>query len=88
LKPVLIKTHAIAFIEFITEEDGQRRREGPRGEVEEMKINEEWKVNLFRDPSNARVPIISCRRNATGKLPNSAPNLKRRYPDMNHTLTG
>jgi len=57
LNLVLIKTHAIAFIEFITDEDGRKRREGPRGEVEEMRMNEEWKVNLFRDPSNPRILI-------------------------------
>jgi len=57
LNPALIKTHAIAFIEFITDEEGRKRREGPRSEVEEMRINEEWKVNLFRDPSNALILI-------------------------------
>ena len=46
LNLVLIETHAIGFIEFVTDPDGRKRREGPRGEVEETRINEEWKVNI------------------------------------------
>ncbi|KAJ3567335.1 hypothetical protein NP233_g6425 [Leucocoprinus birnbaumii] len=40
---VVVKTHAVAFIEFLTDPSGRKRKEGPRGEAEEMKINEEWK---------------------------------------------
>lgn len=54
LNLVLIETHAIGFIEFITDPDGRKRREGPRGEVEETRINEEWKVNISWDPNNTR----------------------------------
>ena len=38
--------HPIAFIEYITYEDGKKEREGPMLQVEELRRNEEWKVGL------------------------------------------
>ena len=47
----LVKTHAIAFLQFIESEDGQKHREGPWNEAEENRINERWKVDsvLFEE---------------------------------------
>ncbi|EKM84055.1 hypothetical protein AGABI1DRAFT_104048 [Agaricus bisporus var. burnettii JB137-S8] len=39
---VVVKTHPLAFIEFCTDATGKKWREGPRGEAEEMKVNEQW----------------------------------------------
>lgn len=41
----LVKTHAIAFIQFVEGEDGQKHREGPWNEEEENRVNEQWKVS-------------------------------------------
>ncbi|KAF5352763.1 hypothetical protein D9756_005896 [Leucocoprinus leucothites] len=51
---VVVKTHAVAFIEFFVDASGRKRREGPRGEAEEMKINEEWKKKRDREASKFR----------------------------------
>ncbi|RDB29022.1 Breast cancer type 2 susceptibility [Hypsizygus marmoreus] len=40
---VVVKTHPVAFFEFIEDENGQRHREGPRSESEEAGVNEKWK---------------------------------------------
>lgn len=41
---LLFKMYPIAFFEFFEDEDGQRRRDGPRSEIEEAQINEKWTV--------------------------------------------
>ena len=40
-----VKTHAIAFIEFVEGHGGQKHREGPWNEEEESRVNEQWKVD-------------------------------------------
>lgn len=39
-----MKTHAIAFIQFVEGLDGQKHREGPWNEEEENRVNEKWMV--------------------------------------------
>lgn len=39
---IIIKMYPIAFVEFFEDEDGQKRREGPRNEIEEAQVNEKW----------------------------------------------
>jgi hypothetical protein len=39
-----VKTHAIAFIQFVEGQDGQKHREGPWNEGEETRVNEQWNV--------------------------------------------
>jgi breast cancer 2 susceptibility protein len=42
---VLVETvHPIAYMEFIQDADGQKRREGPRPAKEERVVEEKWKV--------------------------------------------
>lgn len=43
----MVKTHAIAFIQFIEGQDGQKHREGPWNEEEEARVNEQWTVGSF-----------------------------------------
>ncbi|KAF7302766.1 hypothetical protein HMN09_00911700 [Mycena chlorophos] len=42
LDVVLLKVYPVAYLEFI-EENGEKRREGPRNEKEELKEDERWK---------------------------------------------
>ncbi|KAF8808104.1 hypothetical protein BYT27DRAFT_7338672 [Phlegmacium glaucopus] len=51
---VIIKTHAIAFMQFIEGQDGQKRREGPWNEEEETRINEQWKKRREVEASKIR----------------------------------
>ncbi|KXN88856.1 hypothetical protein AN958_06726, partial [Leucoagaricus sp. SymC.cos] len=51
---VVIKTHAVAFIELFIDSNGRKRNEGPRNEAEEMKLNEEWKKKRDREASKLR----------------------------------
>jgi len=39
-----LEAYPLAFIEFMEEEDGTKRREGPRSQNEEAQVNEKWKV--------------------------------------------
>jgi len=39
-----LQTYPLAFIEFIEEEDGSKRREGPRSQNDEAQVNEKWRV--------------------------------------------
>ncbi|KDR85709.1 hypothetical protein GALMADRAFT_381677 [Galerina marginata CBS 339.88] len=52
---VITKVYPIAFLEFIEDEDGNKRREGPRNEVEENKVNEQWKRRYEMEASKLRV---------------------------------
>lgn len=40
-----VKTHPIAFIQFVEGQDGQKHREGPWNEEDENRVNEQWKVD-------------------------------------------
>ena len=42
-----VKTHAIAFIQFVEGRDGRKHREGPWNEEEETRVNEHWKVSTI-----------------------------------------
>ncbi|PPQ69780.1 hypothetical protein CVT26_014168 [Gymnopilus dilepis] len=51
---VIVKLHPIAYVEFFVDEDGKKRREGPRNAVEENKINEQWKRKYETEVSKLR----------------------------------
>ena len=65
---LLFKMYPIAFFEFFEDEDGQKRREGPRSEIEEAQVNEKWMVcfllgemefcvnNSYRGDAKSRLP--------------------------------
>lgn len=60
---VVEKALPVAYIEFIEDEDGNIRREGPRGEKEEMEQKDKWVVsacNLFnvtnKQGLNVKIP--------------------------------
>ncbi|KAL4070686.1 BRCA2, oligonucleotide/oligosaccharide-binding, domain 1-domain-containing protein [Scleroderma citrinum] len=40
----IVKAYPVAFLEFVEDEDGQKRREGPRNEKEEAKLHLQWKT--------------------------------------------
>ncbi|KAF9531916.1 hypothetical protein CPB83DRAFT_867793 [Crepidotus variabilis] len=39
---VIVKLYPIAFLEFKEDENGNKHREGPRAEAEEMKVQDQW----------------------------------------------
>ncbi|EIM83586.1 uncharacterized protein STEHIDRAFT_62664, partial [Stereum hirsutum FP-91666 SS1] len=43
---IVTKAYPIAFLEFIEDENGNKTREGPRKEKEEMEIHEQWRVRF------------------------------------------
>ncbi|THH18249.1 hypothetical protein EW146_g2694 [Bondarzewia mesenterica] len=49
----VVKTYPIAFIEFYVDEDGRKRRKGPRKEKEEAQIQDQWQKR--RDHEEARL---------------------------------
>ncbi|KAF9015700.1 hypothetical protein BDQ17DRAFT_1341502 [Cyathus striatus] len=51
---VVVKTHPIAFIEFLEDEDGNKYQEGPRNEAEEREINEKWKRKREQEAAKLR----------------------------------
>lgn len=53
----LAKTHAIAFIQFVEGQDGQKHREGPWNEEEENRVNERWKVGSIPFEENVELTI-------------------------------
>ncbi|KAF8167376.1 hypothetical protein B0H34DRAFT_14333 [Crassisporium funariophilum] len=54
---VIVKTHPIAFLESIEDEDGVKHREGPRNEADEANVNEQWKRRRGVAASNARAEL-------------------------------
>jgi breast cancer 2 susceptibility protein len=40
----VIKAFPVAYIEFVEDADGTKRREGPRTEKDERQADEKWKV--------------------------------------------
>ncbi|KAF9454198.1 hypothetical protein P691DRAFT_754960 [Macrolepiota fuliginosa MF-IS2] len=54
---VVTKSHALGFIEYFVDTNGRQRREGPRGQAEEMKINDEWKKKREREASKLQTEL-------------------------------
>ncbi|KDQ63249.1 hypothetical protein JAAARDRAFT_75716 [Jaapia argillacea MUCL 33604] len=50
---VVVKAYPTAFVEFIEDEDGKKRREGPRSEKEETAVADKWKKR--RDAEEAKL---------------------------------
>lgn len=46
----LSKVYPLAFLEFVEDQDGSKRREGPRNEAEELRNHEQWKVKVYVVP--------------------------------------
>jgi breast cancer 2 susceptibility protein len=44
MEVLIEKVYPIAYIEFIEDTDGKKRREGPRHVKEERNVEEKWKV--------------------------------------------
>jgi hypothetical protein len=59
-----MQAYPLAFIEFIEEEDGSKRREGPRSQNDEAQVNEKWKVGYV--PDLPRRPRLKKFAGATG----------------------
>jgi len=65
--------YPIAFFEFFEDEDGQKRRDGPRSEIEEAQVNEKWTVcfllgemefcvnNPYRGDAKSRFPSYEAK---------------------------
>ena len=49
--------YPVAYLEFIQDEDGKRRRIGPMGEKEEMAVRDVWQVGV--PPYNFRKLALS-----------------------------
>lgn len=54
---VVIKVYPLAFIEFIEEEDGSKRREGPRSQNDEAQVNDKWKARREVEVSKLRAEL-------------------------------
>jgi len=51
---VITKVYPLAFLEFVEDEDGNKRREGPRNEVDELRNHEQWKRRRETEASKLR----------------------------------
>ena len=62
-----IQAYPLAFIEFIEEEDGSKRREGPRSENDEARVSDKWKVGYaFHLPKVNGSLMVKVRREVEG----------------------
>jgi len=52
----------LAFLEFVEDEDGNKRREGPRNEAEELRNHEQWKVKAYIIPQEQTYSVSQRRR--------------------------
>jgi breast cancer 2 susceptibility protein len=44
----VLKAYPVAFLEFVEEESGEKRREGPWNEKEEARLMDKWRVRCSR----------------------------------------
>ncbi|KAH6917048.1 BRCA2, oligonucleotide/oligosaccharide-binding, domain 1-domain-containing protein [Coprinopsis sp. MPI-PUGE-AT-0042] len=50
----ILTVHPVAYLEFVTEPDGQRRQEGPRIQVDENRVADEWARRREKEASKLR----------------------------------